>query len=424
MGWTGTVRLSYVRKSAAAAPARAIAAAAFRIDFPTGPRRTRAPGIPFPSLTMRIETLAVHAGHDVDPSTAAVTPPIHLSTTFARDPDGSYRAGFLYSRYTNPNRAALERCLTELEGGAAAAAFASGSAATMTLLQALGPGSHVIVPDDAYFGTIKLARDILGPWGLELSIVDMTDLEGVRAAMRRNTRLIWVETPSNPLLRVVDIAAVAAIAREGGALCAVDNTWGTPVLQRPLELGADVAMHATTKYLGGHSDVLGGALVFREIGDLHQRIAAIQMTGGAVPSPFECWLTLRGVRTLPIRVRAQSESARTLATFLANHPCVEAVHYPGLPSHPAHEIARKQMSGFGGMLSVQAGKDRAQSLAIAGRLRLFTQATSLGGTESLVEHRASVEGAGTRAPENLLRVSVGLEHIEDLEADFDQALRG
>jgi cystathionine gamma-synthase len=241
--------------------------------------------------------------------------------------------------------------------------------------------------------------------------------------MRRNTRLVWVETPSNPLLRVVDIAAVAAIAHEGGALCAVDNTWGTPVLQRPLELGADVAMHATTKYLGGHSDVLGGALVFREIGDLHQRITAIQMTGGAVPSPFECWLTLRGVRTLPIRVRAQSESARTLATFLANHPCVEAVHYPGLASHPAHEIARKQMSEFGGMLSVQAGNDRAQSLAIAGRLRLFTQATSLGGTESLVEHRASVEGAGTRAPENLLRVSVGLEHVEDLKADFDQALR-
>jgi cystathionine gamma-synthase len=372
---------------------------------------------------MRIETLAVHAGHDVDPSTAAVTPPIHLSTTFARDPDGSYRAGFLYSRYTNPNRVALERCLTELEGGAAAAAFASGSAATMTLLQALGPGSHVVVPDDAYFGTIKLARDVLGPWGLELSIVDMTDLERVRAAMRRNTRLVWVETPSNPLLRVVDIAAVAAIAHEGGALCAVDNTWGTPVLQRPLELGADVAMHATTKYLGGHSDVLGGALVFREIGDLHQRITAIQMTGGAVPSPFECWLTLRGVRTLPIRVRAQSESARSLATFLANHPCVEAVHYPGLASHPAHEIARKQMSEFGGMLSVQAGNDRAQSLAIAGRLRLFTQATSLGGTESLVEHRASVEGAGTRAPENLLRVSVGLEHVEDLKADFDQALR-
>ncbi len=373
---------------------------------------------------MRIETLAVHAGHDVDPSTAAVTPPIHLSTTFARETDGSYRAGFLYSRYTNPNRAALERCLAELEGGAAAAAFASGSAATMTLLQAIGPGSHVIIPDDAYFGTIKLARDVLGPWGLEISIVDMTDLERVRAALRPTTRLIWIETPSNPLLRVVDIAAVSAIAHAANALCAVDNTWGTPVLQRPLDLGADVAMHATTKYLGGHSDVLGGALVFRETGELSQKVSAIQMTGGAVPSPFECWLTLRGIRTLPIRVHAQSASAASLATFLADHPCVEAVHYPGLASHPAHAIAAKQMSEFGGMLSVQAGKDRAQSLAVAGRLRLFTQATSLGGTESLIEHRASVEGPGTRAPENLLRVSVGLEHVDDLKADFDQALRG
>src|SRR5262249_2877629 len=289
---------------------------------------------------------------------------------------------------------------------------------------ALGPGSHVIVPDDAYFGTIKLARDVLGPWGLELSIVDMTELERVRGAMRKNTRLIWVETPSNPLLRVVDVAAIAAITREGGALCAVDNTWGTPVLQRPLALGADVAMHATTKYLGGHSDVLGGALVFREIGDLHQRVTAIQMTGGAVPSPFECWLTLRGVRTLPIRVHAQSAGAHSLALFLENHPCVEAVHYPGLGSHPAHGVAKRQMSEFGGMLSVQAGSDRAQSLAIASRLRLFTQATSLGGTESLVEHRASVEGPGTKAPENLLRVSVGLEHVEDLKEDFDTALRG
>lgn len=373
---------------------------------------------------MRIETLAVHAGHEIDPATAAVTPPIHLSTTFAREADGSYRAGFLYSRYTNPNRVALERCLAELEGGAAASAFASGSAATMTLLQAIGPGSHVVIPDDAYFGTIKLARDVLGPWGLELSIVDMTDLQRVRAAMRPNTRLVWVETPSNPLLRVVDIAAVSAIAHEQGALCAVDNTWGTPVLQRPLALGADVAMHATTKYLGGHSDVLGGVLVFREAGDLSQRVSAIQMTGGAVPSPFECWLTLRGIRTLPIRVHAQSASAASLAMFLEKHPCVEAVHYPGLASHPAHAIAATQMTEFGGMLSVQAGKDRAQSLAVAGRLRLFTQATSLGGTESLVEHRASVEGPGTRAPENLLRVSVGLEHVEDLKADFDQALRG
>jgi cystathionine gamma-synthase len=371
---------------------------------------------------VRFETLAVHAGHTVDPATAAVTPPINLSTTFAREADGSYRAGFLYTRYSNPNRSALERCLAELEGGAGAAAFASGSAATMTLLQAIGPGAHVIVPDDAYFGTLKLAREIFGPWGLDVTSVDMTHLHDIKAAMRPTTRLIWVETPSNPLLRVVDIAAIAEIAHRGGALCAVDNTWGTPVLQLPLQLGADVSMHSTTKYLGGHSDVLSGALIFREAGEPFERTTMIQMTGGAVAAPFDCWLIMRGIRTLPLRVRAQSASALALAEYLAAHPAVEAVHYPGLTTHPAHAIARRQMAGFGGMLSVQAGRNREESIAIASRLRLFTQATSLGGTESLIEHRASVEGPGTRAPENLLRVSVGLEHIEDLKEDFDTAL--
>ena len=373
---------------------------------------------------MHIETLAIHAGHAVDPSTAAVTPPIYLSTTFAREADGSYRAGYVYARETNPNRAALEQCLAALEGGAAAAAFSSGSAATMTLLQVVGAGSHVIVPVDAYYGTIKLARNVFGPWGLELSLVDMSDVAAVERAMRPNTTLVWVETPSNPLLRVTDIAAVAEIAHRGGAVCAVDNTWATPVLQRPFELGADVVMHSTTKYLGGHSDVLSGALVLRERGELFDRIAAVQASGGAVPSPFDCWLILRGVRTLPVRVRAQTANASALAEFLEKQPCVEAVHYPGLASHSAHAVAARQMSGFGGMLSVQAGKNRQESLAIAARLRVFTQATSLGGTESLVEHRASVEGPTTRAPENLLRVSVGLEHIDDLKEDFDQALRG
>jgi cystathionine gamma-synthase len=372
---------------------------------------------------MRFETLAVHAGHDVDAATGAVTPPIHLSTTFAREADGSYRAGFLYSRYANPNRAALEQCLAALEGGATAATFSSGSAATMTLIQSLGPKAHVIAPDDAYFGTLKLVRDVFGPWGVELSVVDMTDLDAVAAAVRPNTKLIWAETPSNPLLRVTDISALVGIAHDAGAICAVDNTWGTPVLQRPLELGADVSMHATTKYLGGHSDVLGGALIFRENGELSQRVSAIQMSGGAVPSPFECWLTMRGIRTLALRENAHSANALALADFLSTHPSVEAVHYPGLHSHPAHGIACKQMRSFGGMLSVQAGRNREEALALASRLRLFTQATSLGGTESLVEHRASVEGPGTRAPENLLRVSVGLEHIEDLKEDFDTALR-
>jgi cystathionine gamma-synthase len=252
----------------------------------------------------------------------------------------------------------------------------------------------------------------------------MTKLDAVTAAVRPNTKLIWAETPSNPLLRVVDIAELTAIAQRAGAICAVDNTWGTPVLQRPLDIGADVSMHATTKYLGGHSDVLGGALIFRENNELSQKVGSVQMSGGAVPSPFECWLTMRGVRTLPLRVQAHSANALALARFLETHPQVEAVHYPGLESHAAHGIARKQMKAFGGMLSVQAGRDRAAALALAGRLKLFTQATSLGGTESLVEHRASVEGPGTREPENLLRVSVGLEHIEDLKEDFDTALRG
>jgi cystathionine gamma-synthase len=241
--------------------------------------------------------------------------------------------------------------------------------------------------------------------------------------MRPNTKLVWVETPSNPLLQVADIAALAAVAHQGGALCAVDNTWGTPVLQRPLDLGADVSMHSTTKYLGGHSDVLGGALVFRENGDVAQRVASILMSGGAVPSPFDCWLVMRGIRTLPLRVQAQSASAAALAEFLASHPSVERVHYPGLASHPAHGIAARQMTGFGGMLSVQAGGSREESIAIASRLKLFTQATSLGGTESLIENRASVEGPATRAPQNLLRVSIGLEHVDDLKDDFDTALR-
>jgi cystathionine gamma-synthase len=372
---------------------------------------------------MHIETIAVHAGHEIDPGTGAVTPPINLSTTYAREPDGSYRAGLVYSRYANPNRTALEKCLTALEAGADCLTFASGSAATMTLVQSLGPGAHVLSPDDAYFGTTKLFRDIFGPWGVELTTVDMTDLDAVRAAVKPTTRLLWVETPSNPLLRVTDIAALAEIAHGVGAACAVDNTWGTPVLQRPLELGADFSVHATTKYLGGHSDVLGGAIIARQSDERTERLRAIQMAGGAVPSPFECWLTLRGIRTLPWRVRAQTDSAAKLAAFLEKHPRVERVHYPGLESHPAHALAARQMpGGFGGMLSVQAGRTREESIAVAGRLRIFTQATSLGGTESLIEHRASVEGPGTRAPENLLRVSVGLEHVDDLIADFDQAL--
>jgi cystathionine gamma-synthase len=371
---------------------------------------------------MRFETLAVHAGHAVDPATGAVTLPIHLSTTYERAADGGYPHGFVYSRDNNPNREALEQCLAALEGGVAAVAFASGSAATMALFQALRPGDHVVAPVDAYYGTIRLLREVLGPWGLASTFVDMTDLAAVGGAMRPETRLVWVETPSNPLLRVTDLAGVVAIAHEAGARVACDNTWATPAATRPLELGADFVMHATTKYLGGHSDVLGGAVVARVEDEMLARIRTLQRSGGAVPSPFECWLVIRGVRTLPYRMRAHSANAMAVAEFLQRHRRVEAVHYPGLEGHPGHEVARRQMALFGGMMSVQVRGGRAEAMAVAAKVRLFTRATSLGGSESLIEHRASVEGPATRAPENLLRLSIGLEHADDLIEDLDRAL--
>ncbi|MBI4840820.1 MAG: PLP-dependent transferase [candidate division NC10 bacterium] len=371
---------------------------------------------------MRIETLAVHAGHSVDPATGAVTPPIHLSTTFAREADGTYPRGYIYSRTSNPNREALERCLSALEGGAAAAAFSSGSAATMSVFQALAPGDHVVAPRDAYHGTARLLRDTFAPWGLETSFVDMTDPIQVQRAVRPTTKLIWVETPSNPLLKITDIAGIAEIAHRAGALCACDNTWATPILQRPFELGADLVMHATTKYLGGHSDVLGGAVIARTEGEFFQRIRKVQVNGGAVPSPFECWLVLRGVATLPARMRMHSDSALKVATFLADHPGVEAIHYPGLKEHPGHEIAARQMALPGGMLSFQVKGGRDRAFGVAAKVRIFTRATSLGGAESLMEHRASMEGPDTRTPEDLLRLSIGLEHADDLIEDLAQAL--
>jgi cystathionine gamma-synthase len=366
-----------------------------------------------------------------------VTPPIHLSTTFEREADGSYPHGYIYARSGNPNRQSLEKCLCELEGGAAAAAFSSGSAATAAVFQALSSGDHVIAPGDCYHGTAALLRDVFARWGLEATFVDMTDPAQVQRAIKPNTRLVWVETPSNPLLKVTDIARAAAIAHEAGALCACDNTWATPVLQRPLELGADLAVHATTKYLGGHSDVLGGAVVARAEDDFFARVRKVQTTYGAVPSPFDCWLTRRGIRTLPLRVRAHSENAMRVAAFLSEHPRVEAVHYPGLKGHPGHEVAARQMrlpsplgeglggegmSAFGGMVSFQVKGGREDAMRVAARVKLFTRATSLGGTESLIEHRASVEGPSTRTPDNLLRMSIGLENIADLIEDLAQAL--
>jgi cystathionine gamma-synthase len=371
---------------------------------------------------MQLETLAIHAGQSPDPATGAVMPPIHLSTTFERAPDGSYPGGYVYTRSENPNRAALERCLAALEGGEVAAAFSSGMAAIAAVFQALAPGDHVLFPNDAYFGAGRLLRDLMAPWGLIYSVVNMADLAAVRAAVCSQTRLIWVETPSNPLLKITDIAGVATIAREAGARCAVDNTWPSPVGQRPLALGADLVMHATTKYLGGHSDLLGGAIVARAADEFFERIRLVQTIGGATPSPFDCWLLMRSIRTLPYRMRAHSENAQRVAEFLAEHPAVKTVHYPGLPTHPGYEIARRQMSLSGGMLSIQVHGGAEEAMRVASRVQLFTRATSLGGVESLIEHRASVEGVHTTTPPNLLRISVGLEHPDDLIADLVQAL--
>ncbi len=371
---------------------------------------------------MKIETLAVHAGHTIDPATGAVAPPIYLSTTFERDVEGSYSRGFMYSRNNNPNRQTLENGIAALEGGVAAAAFASGTGAAMALLQALRPGDHLLAHLDAYYGTTRLVRDLFLPWGLEADFVDMTDLPAVKKSVRPNTKLVWAETPSNPLLRVVDLAAIAGISHETNALLVCDNTWA-PIIQQPFALGADLILHSTTKYFGGHCDVLGGIVVSKAESEFFQRVRAIQYSGGAVPSPFDCWLILRGMRTVPWRIRGQCENAAKVAAFLAKHPRVERVHYPGLPSHPGYDIARKQMSLFGGMLSIEVNGDGAAAMAVAGRTRIFIRATSLGGVESLIEHRASIEGPGTTSPESLLRLSIGLENADDLIEDLDQALK-
>ena len=372
---------------------------------------------------MRIETLAVHAGREAELGTRDVTPAIHLSTTFKKADDGSVPGGYLYGRSNNPNRESLERALAALEEGAAALAFSSGSAATLALFQSLRPGDHVIAPVDAYYGTAVLLKKHLNSWGLTSTFVDMRDLAAVGRAITPATRLIWAETPSNPLLTICDIRAIATIAKKCGAMLACDNTWATPLLQHPLKLGADVVMHSTTKYLSGHSDVLGGTLIFRQADAVLEKARSVQRDGGAVPSPFECWLTLRGLQTFPYRVRAHSENAQRIAEFLARQPNIEAVHYPGLPSHPGHKIAAGQMSGFGGMLSIQVKGGQDEAFKLAAAVKLFTHATSLGGTHSLIEHRASVEGPGSHTPANLLRLSVGLEHPDDLIEDLEQALK-
>ncbi len=371
---------------------------------------------------MKLETILVRSGSEADPATGAVAPPIHLSTTFEHTPDGQSLHGHVYIRESNPTQARLEAALAAIDGGEAALFFASGLAAGAAYLQALAAGSHVLFADDTYHGFREMARDLLPRWGLTATAVDMTDLEAVRAALRPETRLLWAETPSNPLLKVVDLQALADIAHRRGASLAVDSTFATPVLQRPLDLGADIVLHSATKYMGGHSDVQGGALVLRQRGALHGELTHLRTLTGAVASPFNAWLVLRGLRSLACRVERHAAGALAVAEALDGHPALETVHYPGLPHHPGHDLARRQMRAFGGVVSLAVRGGRAAALAVASRVRLFTNATSLGGVESLIEHRASSEGTASTAPENLLRLSVGLEHPDDLVADLRQAL--
>ncbi|WP_447936439.1 trans-sulfuration enzyme family protein [Thermomonas fusca] len=372
--------------------------------------------------THRPCTLAVHAGNHADPATGAVAPPIHLATTFRHGPAGERIAGYEYQREGDPTNDRLREALVALEGGATALTFASGMAAMTTLLESLPAGSRVLFPDDCYSGLRMLFSEFLPERGLVVETVDMADLDAVRAACATPLAVLWIETPSNPLLKVCDIAALAEIGHAAGALVIADNTFATPLLQRPLALGADIVMHSTTKYFGGHSDVLGGALVFGRDDGFAKKVAHRLHVTGAVLAPFSAWLTLRGCRSLGARMAMHCANARRLAEFLAAHPAVERVNWPGLPAHPGHAVAARQMRDFGAMLSVELRGGREAALAVAGRLRIFTNATSLGGCESLVEHRASVEGPNPRSPQNLLRVSVGLEDGDDLVADFQQAL--
>jgi cystathionine gamma-synthase len=372
---------------------------------------------------MKLETLAIHAGRRGDSSTGSLREPIQLATTFERAADGTYPHGFYYTRSGNPNRASLEQAMAALEQGEGAVAFASGSAATLALFATAQKPARIVCGNDCYHGTLKQLREIVPRWGVDVELVDTTDLAQVARALATPTALLWFETPSNPLLRVADIAALVGLAHRHGAIAGCDNTFASPVLQQPLSLGADFVMHSTTKYLGGHSDLLGGVLVAREAGPRLDVLRDYQATAGAVPAPFDCWLLMRSLPTLPLRVRAQAATALTVAHYLRADARVEKVHYAGLPDHPGHEIALRQMrDGFGGVLSFEVRGGMERALAVAGRVRLLTRATSLGGVESLIEHRASMEGPHTRTPAGLLRVSIGLEHSADLIADLDQAL--
>src|SRR5690242_15878327 len=373
-------------------------------------------------------TNAIHAGQEPDPTTGAVITPLHLSSTFAQDGVGGTRAGgFEYARSANPTRTALQECLAALEGGRHAHAFGSGMGASDTLLRVLlRPGDHLVLPHDAYGGTFRLVDKVLAPWGVEYTSVDLADLDALRVALRPTTRVVWCETPTNPMLRIADIAAVASVTAEVGARLVVDNTFASPYLQQPLALGADVVLHSTTKYLGGHSDVVGGALVTSD-DELAERLTFTQNAVGSVPGPFDNWLTLRGVKTLAVRMERHSDNAERVAEMLTHHIAVAKVYYPGLPEHPGHEVAAKQMRRFGGMVSFLLAEGREAALRVCAATELFTLAESLGGVESLIEHpgamtHLSVAGSALEVPDALVRLSVGIEDVDDLLDDLRGAL--
>jgi cystathionine gamma-synthase len=373
-------------------------------------------------------TNAIHAGQEPDPRTGAVISPIHLSTTYAQDGVGGLReGGYEYSRSANPTRTALQECLAALEGGRHALAFGSGMGASDVLLRAaLRPGDHLVLPHDAYGGTFRLVDKVLAHWGVEYSTADLADIDALRAALRPTTRLVWCETPTNPLLGIADIAAAAEAAHDGGARLVVDNTFASPYLQTPLALGADVVLHSTTKYVGGHSDVVGGAVVTDD-DELAEQMRFLQNAAGQVPGPFDAWLTLRGVKTLAVRMERHSDNAERVAELLVGHPAVASVLYPGLPEHPGHEVAAKQMRRFGGMVSFRVAGGREAALRVCAATKLFTLGESLGGVESLIEHPAamthlSVAGSALEVPDDLIRLSVGIEDVDDLVDDLRQAL--
>ena len=373
-------------------------------------------------------TRAIHVGQDFDPTTGAVVPPVYFTSTFVQDGIGGFRGGYEYARGGNPTRTSLEQLLASLEGGARAYSFASGLAAEDALLRSvLKPGDHIIMGNDVYGGTHRLVSRIFVPWGVSLSTVDMSDLDAVRHAIRPDaTHILWVETPSNPLMKISDIAALAELGHAAGALVVVDNTFASPYLQRPLELGADVVIHSTTKYLGGHSDVLGGAVILRDE-ELADKVGFLQFGAGAVSGPMDAWLTVRGIKTLAVRLERHSSNAQTIAEALVGHPKLEAVYYPGLPGHPGHELAARQMRAFGGMLSVAVKGGSAPAKKFAESTTLFQLAESLGGVESLIGYpaemtHASVKGTALEVPDNLVRLSVGIEDVADLLADVLGAL--